>query len=221
MELRGLKALPKEERPREKARRYGMAALSDAEVLALLLGTGSRGESVLETAERLLEEEGGLLGLSRKAKGVGLSRHGVQGAKGLRVAAGFELARRVEERHYERIRRPTSSDFWRRYRGEWKEERLLVLLLDRFGEVKKERLLGLGSSIILSLNFLLELVREGKQPGCLLIHNHPQGLYFPSSADLESTARLALACKKERCRLLDHLVISPQGYFSFAAEGLL
>ncbi len=221
MELRGLKALPLEERPREKALRHGIASLSDAEVLALLLGTGTRGRSVLETAEALLLQEGGLLGLSLKAKSEVLETHGVKGAKALRVAAGLELSRRVEKTRYERTKRPSSEEIWRRYRGEYEDERLLLLLLDQKGNVKKERMLGLGSSITIALEKVVSLLKEGGFPSCLLVHNHPGGLYFPSSSDLEATSKLSLALKKEGLRLEDHLVISATGYFSFAKEGLL
>ncbi len=194
-----------------------MESLGDPEVLALLLSTGSRGEDALELSERLLYENGGFRGL-REAAGEGLfSERGIKGAKALRIAAAYEIARRSEMSGPGKAVGP--KELAARYGDRENEEFRLVLLNGR-RELAADRMLSRGER----LSFRLDLAaREAAKRGAkyaVAVHVHPSGIALPSPEDIASTRELGARLKAVGTVLLDHLVVAGRRYFSFSGEGI-
>ncbi|MBH9578712.1 RadC family protein [Inhella proteolytica] len=222
-----LAALPPSCRPREKLLERGPAALSDAELLALLLRTGVAGQSVLSLSDALLQRFGGLAGLLR-AEPAELARiKGLGPAKRAELLAVLELARRVLQQPLEQ--RPVLSDadtveqLLRLRLAPLPYEVFAVLFLD-----SQLRLIALEELFRGTLNhtavYPRELAQRALQLGAaavILAHNHPSGLSEPSQTDRELTLRLSQALSLFDIRVLDHLVVGHQACVSFAARGWL
>jgi len=222
-----LAALPPSCRPREKLLERGPAALSDAELLALLLRTGVSGQSVLNLSDALLQRFGGLAGLLR-AEPAELARiKGLGPAKRAELLAVLELARRVLQQPLEE--RPVLSDadtveqLLRLRLAPLPYEVFAVLFLD-----SQLRLIALEELFRGTLNhtavYPRELAQRALQLGAaavILAHNHPSGLAEPSQTDRELTHRLSQALGLFEIRVLDHLVVGHQACVSFAARGWL
>lgn len=210
--------------PRARLRRLGMDALSDAEVLSLILG-GRGPEGPVAQATTLLATHGGLRGVMRAGAGV-LARE-VGEARALRLVAALELARRALAIPLARaVPFGTSRDVVRAYASrllDATEETVLAVVLDARHRPLAERLLARGSVSACSLGarevFTLA-VREGGA-GVVLVHNHPSGDPTPSVEDLEFTRNLVEAGRLLELRLVDHVIIAREGTFSFLDAGLL
>jgi len=211
---------------RERAREVGIRDLADAEVLALVLGTGSAGEPVAVLAASLLEEIGGLEAMGRAGFGVMAERRGIGEARALRVAAAFELGRRARMQREELPWAPDSRAVaaWARSRiGELDHEELWVLALDGQHRVRAARrvasggLHGLAVSVRDPLRFAL---REGAS-AIVVVHNHPSGDPTPSLEDLAFTDRLVVAADAVSTPLLDHVIVAGERHRSMLDDGLL
>lgn len=222
-----LAALPPSCRPREKLLERGAAALSDTELLALLLRTGVSGQSVLNLADALLQRFGGLAGLLRAEASELAGVKGLGPAKRAELLAVLELARRVLQQPLEQ--RPVLADalaveqLLRLQLGALPYEVFAVLFLD-----SQLRLIALEELFRGTLNHTAVYPRELAQralqlqaAAVILAHNHPSGLAEPSQTDRELTQRLAQALGLFDIRVLDHLVIGHQACVSFAARGWL
>lgn len=221
-----IKDLPPAERPRERLLSRGHAALSDAELLAILLRTGTSKETAVQLAERILVEFGGLQELPRRTADELTSLDGVGPAKAVTLLAAAELAVRLAARRRAEVPVGSPADVaglvmeeMRNYR----REHFRVVMLD-----VKNRVLGVEEVSIGSLNTSLVHPREVFRPavvkscaGIILIHNHPSGDPTPSSEDLEVTRRLCEAGKLMGIEVLDHVVIGDGKFFSFREKGLL
>lgn len=221
-----IKDLPPHERPRERLLASGQAALSDAELLAILLRTGTSKETAVQLAERVLVEFGDLHELPRRTADELTSLDGLGPAKAVTLLAAAELAVRLASR--QRVALPVASpadvaglvmEEMRNYR----REHFRVVMLD-----VKNRVLGTEEISIGSLNASLVHPREVFRPallkscaGIILVHNHPSGDPTPSSEDLEVTRRLCEAGKLLGIEVLDHVVIGDGKFFSFREKGLL
>lgn len=211
---------------REKLRDLGPEALSDAELLALLLGTGTPSEPVSLLAERMLCELGSLPQVGRATLGQLEALRGVGESKAARVAASIELGRRVLAQPLERGARVTSSeDVYRSFGPRLAlhgHEELWALALDARQRVLARMLLARGgvSACPVSLaDVFRPLVREGAS-ALIVIHNHPSGCPDPSAEDLAFTERLAQAGELLGIVLLDHVIVAADGYFSCLDAGL-
>ncbi len=222
-----LAALPPSCRPREKLLERGPAALSDAELLALLLRTGVSGQSVLNLSDALLQRFGGLAGLLRAEPSELARIKGLGPAKRAELLAVLELARRVLQQPLEQ--RPVLSDadtveqLLRLRLAPLPYEVFAVLFLD-----SQLRLIALEELFRGTLNhtavYPRELAQRALQLGAaavILAHNHPSGLAEPSQTDRELTHRLSQALGLFEIRVLDHLVVGHQACVSFAARGWL
>lgn len=227
-----MKALPPEDRPREKLLRRGADQLTDAELLAILLRTGSRANGrrlhALELAQHLLASAGSLdrlAALSVKE----MSREGFAGqVQAVTVKAALELARRLSAPGdlpgHDAL--TTSRAVFRRMRGwflERKEEHFLSLLLDTKNRVIREVLISRGTlnqSLVHPREAFKEALRDSAS-GVIFVHNHPSGDPTPSRDDRAITRRLVQAGQLLGIRVLDHIVIGRDSYFSFADEGIL
>jgi DNA repair protein RadC len=213
--------------PRERLFQQGTAALSDVELVALLLRTGGAGRDVLDVSRALLAECGGLLGVAREdASGLRASV-GVGPAKSATLLAACELGRRIATRRLEvgaRIHGPGDvyRHFFERLRG-CPHERFLALLLDGRHRVMGDVLVSQGT-LTASLVHPREVFRDAirrSAAALVLVHNHPSGDPTPSAEDRAVTARLASAGEVLGIRIVDHVVVAEHGYHSFNEAGEL
>ena len=215
------------EGPRERMRVVGTERLSDAELLALLLGTGARAEPVSVLASRILHELGGIAGLRRIGAGALEQLAGVGPTKASRIVAAIELGRRVATRPLPRGERIGSSrdvDAALRPRlADADAERFVAIALDAknrpVAEVEVARG-GLSACPVSPSDVFRSLIKEAAA-GVVFVHNPPSGEPSPSAEDVELTERLRAAGELLGVRVLDHVIIGREGYFSFLDAGLL
>lgn len=214
------------EGPREKLAAHGAENLSDGELIAILLGTGTRDEPVPALAEKLLVRIGGLRGLAHAggADLAGLS--GVGAGKAARIVAALELGRRVSALPLVRGARLTSSEDVHRafgpLLGHLHHEELWAVALDARQRVLTRLLLargGISGCALQPADVFRPLLREAAS-AVILVHNHPSGSCEPSSEDLGFTERLAQVGELLGIFLLDHVIVSREGYFSCLDSGL-
>ena len=214
--------------PRERAVEEGLGALGDAELVALLLGTGHADEPVMVLAAALLEEAGGLEGLARSGLGELAARRGVGLAKGARLAAAVELGRRVAAAQARRsdARFPTSAavDGWARPRlAALDHEELWALVLDGHQGLRAARRVasgGLHGMHVGARDPLRIALRDGGS-AFVLVHNHPSGDPSASREDLRFTEQVAEAADVVGVPLLDHVIVARGGYLSMLDHGVL
>jgi DNA repair protein RadC len=219
---------PAEDRPRERLRGKGATALCDAELVALLLGTGGAGENALESSQRILREVGGLDRLA--AAGLG-SLRGVTGlgeAKAARILAAVELGLRVVERRSDvpRCAFRCSEEIWEAYRarlGALPQEVFVVVGLNNRNEALREEVVAKGtlSECLVSPREVFRPMIAEAAARVVAVHNHPSGDPEPSPQDVALTRRLAEAGELIGIPLLDHVVIGRRGYASLRDMGLL
>ena len=222
-----LKDLPPDARPREKLLARGPDALADAELIALLLRTGVKGHSVLQLAQQLLTEFGGLSGLLQ-AEPADLKRiKGLGPAKRAEMSAVLELARRSLSQ--ELMQRPVFDspskvkDYLRLQIGSKPHEVFVVLFLDAQNRLIRAEEMFRGTLTQTSV-YPREVLKRALDLGAaavLLAHNHPSGAAEPSRADEFLTQTLSKALALIDVRVLDHLVVSQAEVVSFAERGLL
>jgi DNA repair protein RadC len=212
--------------PRERLLERGLESLSDAELLALLLGTGSPSESVLPLAERILRELSGLKGLVSCSPSELMRVRGVGASKAARVVAALELGRRASGRPLARGSRMRSSeDVARAFAPQLAHlthEELWALALDARQRVLTRMLVargGLSVCPVSPADLFRPLVREAAS-AFVLVHNHPSGAADPSQEDLELTRRMARAAELLGLTLLDHVIVAADGYVSLLDAGL-
>jgi DNA repair protein RadC len=213
--------------PRERLDSLGAEALSDAELLALLLRTGAPSADVLAVASRLLALRGGLQGVARSSARELGEVPGVGPAKTATVLAALELGRRLAGR---RLRRGTAirgpEDVYRHYHASLRhagQERFFAVLLDGRQRVLGHEVVSQGT-LTASLVHPREVFRPALRAcaaALILVHNHPSGDPTPSAEDRDVTSRLVRAGEILGVRVLDHVVVAERGYCSLREEGLL
>ena len=230
MSNNAIKDWPEDERPREKLLKRGAAALSDAELLALVLRTGdaAAGKSAIDLGRELLERfDGNLRELAQaelnelqQIKGLGL-------AKAASIKAAFTLGSRFQARRLETLERFTSPaqvfDFFHHELRDNRKELFLILLLDGKNRITRKVQVSEGSlnqSIVHPREVFAPAVRESAA-AVIFIHNHPSGDPAPSREDREITRRLKEAGEILGIKVLDHIIIGDGSYFSFVESGLL
>jgi DNA repair protein RadC len=211
---------------REKLAERGVEALSDAELVSLLLGTGTRCEPVSILAQRLLTELGGLKQLARAGVSRLASVRGVGSGKSARIAAAIELGRRSAVQPLARgARIGSSEDIFREFGPlltRQLHEELWAIALDARQRVLARVQLargGLSTCPVSPGDVFRPLIREGAS-AMVIIHNHPSGVADPSPEDLAFTERLAQAGELLGIFLLDHVIVAGDGYFSCLDAGL-
>lgn len=217
--------LPRGVRPREKMIQTGARSLSHVELLAVILGTGTRKENVLKIAERLVRRYGvsALPGLTLREW---TGNPGVGEARACRLAALFELARRVEKaasKEAPRISGPKEVFAQVKDLCGAKKEHLVGLYLDSQNHLLARETISIGS-----LNTTRTHPREILHPavthlalGFILVHNHPSGTLVPSSDDVEFTRAIGRAGEMMGIPLYDHVIVSRAGFVSLKEKGLL
>jgi DNA repair protein RadC len=226
-----IREMPRDERPREKLAAHGAGALTDPELIAILLGTGIPGENVVEVARNLLKEHSSLTGLSRCSVGELSKMRGIGPAKASQLAAAFGLGKRLASETLS-DRKLDSPELIYALLGpemrQLRKESLRVVLLDtRYRLIRAEEI-STGS-----INESIAHPRDVFRPAVIssayaviVVHNHPSGDPSPSQTDHSLTRRLAEAAELLQIKFLDHIIIgapterSP-GYFSFKEAGVL
>ena len=213
---------------RERAVDVGIEGLGDADLVALVLGTGHAAERVGVLAAALLEEHGGVSGLARAGLGELGARRGIGRAKGARLAAAIELGRRAaaEAARGGAARFPESCavDAWARPRlAALEHEELWLLALDGRNALRAARRVAMGGlhGLHVAARDPLRIALREAASGFLLVHNHPSGDPTPSHEDVEFTRRLARAGAAVGAPLVDHVVVARDGFSSMFELGLL
>ncbi len=222
-----IKDWPETERPRERLMSYGPDALSDSELLGIILRTGSGANTAMDLARQLLDEFGGLRGLDTQPAATLCNVHGIGVAKAAQIKAALELAKRlVQQRWSSRERISTSEDAYNYIRLRMRDlsrEQFRTIFLTTGNEIIAEKTLFEGSlteSVVSAREIILSAVQMAAA-SVILLHNHPSGNPTPSREDIRVTEKLAAACRYADISVLDHIIVGKDSYFSFADEGLL
>lgn len=225
---RAITAWAEEDRPREKMQLKGKQALSDAELIAILIGSGTVGESAVGVAQRILASVDNNLHELGKRTVKELQRFkGVGEAKAITIAAALELGRRRQLSDLrERPRINSSRDAFNAIAPlltDLHHEEFWLLMLNKANEVfSRERLSAGGmSGTVVDVKQVLKTALDARATAFIAIHNHPSGNLQPSQADVELTRKLEQSGRLLDMPLLDHLIVSERGYYSFADEGAL
>lgn len=220
--------MAEEDRPREKLLLKGKAALSDAELIAILIGTGTAACSAVDLARMLLASVGNNLAAVARMSVSDLCKFkGIGEAKAISIISALELGRRRKEQEPPKFLKITGSrqiyELMRPDLHDESVEQVYLLLLNRTnGLIKKERVSqgGISASVV-DPKVVFRFALEQGAHSLILIHNHPSGNLQPSESDKRLTQRLQKIGKELEILLLDHLIYTDQGYFSFADEGIM
>jgi len=219
--MKKVSELYEQDRPREKLLKKGAAALKDYELMAVILGSGVPGKDVLRLSReivRMMTEDFGGLDIDRL-----LAVHGLGSAKASQILAAIELSRRYLVRQNTKIL--SARDVWdllRRY-SDRKQEHFVALTLDGASHLIEERLITVGilnQSLVHPREVFSEAVSD-RAAAVIVAHNHPSGHCFPSSEDRRVTRRLREAGEILGIELLDHVILTRDGWYSFSDEGEL
>jgi DNA repair protein RadC len=226
--LRSIKSWAEEDRPREKLMLKGTAALTDAELIAILINSGTAELSAVDVARMVLEGADNNLHELAKRSVKDLSKfRGIGEARAISIVAALELGRRRREQAPPVRRRITCArdayEEIRPYLLDKQHEEFWVLLLSRANEVIRPVQISAGgvSGTVADPRLIFKAALEHLASGVVLFHNHPSGNLTPSQPDRDLTRKLKEAGKLLDIPVLDHLIVSDRTYLSFADEGIL
>lgn len=223
-----IKHWAEDDRPREKMLHKGRSALSDAELIAILINTGTKNQSALELAKSLLSSANHNLNeLGRKSikeftqiKGLGI-------AKAITIAAALELGRRRKAEDARQLATIKSSkDAYLQFADlmtDLQHEEFWILLLNQGNKVISRVRISEGGVSVTTVDSkkIFKAAIENLATGLVLCHNHPSGNLKPSQHDIDLTKKLVAAARLLDIRILDHIIFGDNGYYSFMDEGLL
>jgi len=218
----------KDDRPREKLRSKGAQFLSDSELIAILIGKGTRNRNAVELAKDImvlgknnLAELGKLqVGDIMKVKGIGI-------AKAITISAALEIGRRRESSvDVNKITVKSSREiatYIKSLLRDYQNEVFGIVFLNRANRVKHHEVISIGgiTGTVADPRIIFKKALSEDAVSIILFHNHPSGNLQPSRADEDLTKKIAEAAKLFDIRILDHIIVSEEGYFSFADEGLI
>ncbi len=217
-----------EERPREKVMANGVQYLSDSELLAILIGSGTRHITAVELARQILKGAGNSLHLlGRQGIGELVRIKGVGPAKAITILAALELGRRrAGIQHSEKTPVKSSETVYKLFHplmGDLEHEEFWLLMLNRANRVLGKYKVSQGglSGTVIDTRIILKKALDNLASSIIVCHNHPSGNKQPSDADLKITEKLKKAAEILEIKLLDHVIIADKSYFSFADEGLI
>lgn len=216
--------MQKDERPRERLIKNGPSALSDSELLAIILRTGSKQENVINLSQRILKEYN-IKQLSQVNLAQLMKVHGIKESKAAQIAACFEIARRLES--FEEVEKPKISspeDVYRRIyprMREQKKEMFIELCLDTKNQIIREDIISVGSlnANIVHPREVFKLALAESAAHIIVAHNHPSGDPTPSREDIEITKKLAETGNIMGITVLDHVIIGDGRHFSMKEAG--
>jgi len=224
---RGIASWPQEERPRERLLSRGAQALTDAELVAILIRVGFKGTSAVELGRQLLKQFGSLRAMVEAPVIALLEIKGLKGAKAAQLIAAMEIARRVavqSKRGELRIKSTAAAaDYLRdRLRG-LPDEQFRVLFLNRRNALLEDALIAQGAVDVVhpSLRNIVARALQVNATALIAAHNHPSGAAEPSESDRLLTQDLIAAALPLGLRVLDHVIVGAEATYSFADSGLL
>ena len=221
-----IKNWAEDDRPREKLLNKGASVLSDAELLAIMIGSGSRNESAVQLCRKILKaSHDNLNELARLSIDELCKFKGIGEAKAITISAALELGnRRKTNEVRERIRITQSRDLFELFEPillDLKHEEFWVALLNGANKVLDVKRLTQGGTrqTVVDIPMILKMSLEKSAPAIAVAHNHPSGQDNPSREDDAITQRIKKGCEAIDVRLLDHIIIAGGKYYSFADEG--
>ena len=223
-----IKNWSQDDQPREKLRDKGKAALSDAELVAILIGSGNREESAVALCKRILASvDNNLSKLGKLSIKQLMEFKGIGEAKAIAITAALELGRRRRGEEALEKKKITSSasvfELLQPFIGELPHEEFWIVYLNNSNKVIQKNQLSKGgiTGTLVDIRLALKIALEVGATGIILAHNHPSGTLKPSEADKQLTSKLSNAAKSLDIKVLDHLIITEKAYFSFADENIL
>lgn len=222
-----IKDWPADERPREKLLKHGPAALADAELLAILIRTGSGKSSALDLAKGILHEGKNLYGIASRSASELMRTKGIGKAKAVELLAAFEIGRRVEARKHDEKLIVRSPDDVARFMipkmRHLSNEEFVVLVLDAQNGLREEVKLTSGTlnASLVHPREVFKAAIDHRAAAIIVVHNHPSGNLEPSREDIEITHQLVEAGKIIGIPLHDHLIVATNGFTSLAERGLI
>lgn len=215
------------DRPREKFLLKGKSSLSDSELLAILIGSGSRNESAVQLCQRILISANNNLNQLGKLSIKQLTEFkGIGEAKAISIAAALELGRRRRSEDAVELKKITSSkvafEIMQPIIGELPHEEFWILFLNNSNKVIHKAQISKGgiTGTVVDSRIIFKTALEYNATSLILTHNHPSGKLFPSDADKEVTKKLKLAGQQLDVLVLDHIIITETGYYSFNDQGI-
>jgi len=223
-----IKNWSQDDQPREKLRDKGKASLSDAELIAILIGSGSKNESAVTLSQRILASvDFNLSELGKLSLKQLMVFKGIGEAKAITIAAAMELGRRRRGEEALEKKKITSSisvfELMQPLVGELPHEEFWIIYVNNSNKVIQKNLLSKGgiTGTLVDVRLVLKNALEVGATGLILVHNHPSGTLKPSESDKQLTQKLKKASESLDIKVLDHLIITEKAYFSFADENLL
>ncbi len=222
-----IKSIPADERPQEKLLKYGANSLSNSELIAVILRTGSKQDNAIVLAQRLLREDGkGLKNISEGTPDKFRKHYGISDVKASQLMAVAELSKRISAFKYEKIKISSPNDAAvvmmeeMRY---YKKEYFKIILLDTKNNIIKVSEISIGSlnSSIVHPREVFQEAIVNSSSSIILVHNHPSGESEPSQEDISLTNRLVECGKIIGIKVIDHIIIGDGNFFSFKEEGYI
>ncbi|MFS4467036.1 RadC family protein [Maribacter sp. 2210JD10-5] len=217
-----------DDKPREKLVQKGRSVLSDAELIAILIGSGSRSESAVQLSKRILASvDNNLNELGRLSIKQFMQFKGIGEAKAVSIAAALEVGRRRRGEGEVKIEKIGSSkdafELLLPVMGDLEHEEFWILFLNNANKVLQKSQLSKGgmTGTLVDVRLIMRQALELKAVGLILAHNHPSGTLKPSQADQQITQKIKKAGEALDIKVLDHLIITQQNYFSFADDQML
>ncbi|MNF30109.1 hypothetical protein D3C85_283220 [compost metagenome] len=216
-----------DDKPREKLMLKGKSALSDAELIAILIGSGNRNESAVDLSKRILGSvDNNLNALGKLSISQLMNFKGIGEAKAISIIAAMELGRRRRAEDAVELTKITSSkvvfEMMQPIIGELPHEEFWILYLNNSNKVISKSQLSKGgiTGTLVDVRLVYKTALEMGATSLILCHNHPSGALTPSDADKQITRKLKLAGDSLEIKVLDHLIVTENHYFSFVDEGI-
>lgn len=216
-----------DDKPREKLMLKGKSVLSDAELIAILIGSGSRNESAVDLSKKILKSvDNNLNALGKLSIGQLMLFKGIGEAKAISIIAAMELGRRRRAEEGIVLTKVTSSkvvfEIMQPIIGELPHEEFWIVYLNNSNKILSKAQLSKGgiTGTLVDIRIVFKSALEMGATSLILCHNHPSGTLVPSDADKQITKKLKLAGDSLEIKVLDHLIITETNYFSFADEGI-
>jgi DNA repair protein RadC len=217
-----------DDRPREKLLLKGKAALSDAELIAILIGSGSRNESAVDLSKRILKSvDNNLNALGKSTINQLLQFKGIGEAKAITIQAAMELGRRRRSEEAVELFKITSSqavfDVMQPLIGELAHEEFWIIYLNNANKIISKFQLSKGgiTGTLVDVRLVFKTALSLGAVGLILAHNHPSGTLKPSDSDKLITQKLKNAGEQLDIKILDHVIVTETNYYSFSDEGIL
>ena len=216
-----------DDKPREKLMLKGKSVLSDAELIAILIGSGSRNESAVDLSKRILASvNNNLNALGKLSLSQLMQFKGIGEAKAISIIAALELGRRRRAEDTVQLKKVTSSkiifEIMQPIIGELPHEEFWIIYLNNSNKVIAKSQLSKGgiTGTLVDVRLVFKTALEMGATGLILCHNHPSGALIPSDADKQITRKLKLAGDSLEIKVLDHLIVTETSYYSFVDEGI-